>query len=344
MSGKTQSKRSRTDQNPISTLPVSYTAKRTAEPEWPTLIGQRVAQRYEVGKYAGSGAFAVVFRGHDCSTRPRTKVSIKVLKTKHTRNHAVRSRFLLEARTLKSIQHPLILAISDVGIDYHVSNPIPVYFLVESHLSGKGVGDLSELRDGRPLPPYLALLIAYQTAAALNVLHSLERPVVHSDVKPDNILIADHERLRMLRALFSQRSFVPPRMLVEDLDQPIVKLCDFNLACLAGSQIGSMGTPSYMSPELFRRSAVASPSNDMWAFGMTCVELILGRRPFEGTLEEVQTQVCAKKPRHTKDLKGLLTARLDPFREVIERATDPKPEKRITAATVMEVLEGLFDD
>jgi serine/threonine-protein kinase len=106
------------------------------------------------------------------------------------------------------------------------------------------------------------LLVELQLLGALGHAHS--RGVLHRDVKPDNVLLADGER---------------------------VKVLDFGLARIKGdlrlTATGQVfGTPEYISPEQAAGGA-ASEASDQYAAGVLLYEMLTGRPPFVGQPDEV---------------------------------------------------------
>ena len=108
--------------------------------------------------------------------------------------------------------------------------------------------------------------ISLQVASALRIAH--ERGIVHRDVKPDNIMLAE----------------------TDDVDCPGVKVTDFGIArilrkeqtLLTITTTGmTLGTPSYMSPEQVEGREVDSRT-DIYALGAVLFEMTTGRPPFEG--------------------------------------------------------------
>ena len=141
---------------------------------------QKIIGPYEVLEQLGSGGMGVVYRARD--TRLQREVAIKVLSETFlgpgTPGQATHERFLREARSASSLNHPNICTIYDVG--EQDSKP----YLVMELLQGR---TLKELLRGTPLPLPEALEFSIQIARGLEEAH--EAGIVHRDIKPANIFI-----------------------------------------------------------------------------------------------------------------------------------------------------------
>ena len=207
----------------------------------------RTLSRYELLEEIGSGNMGVVYRARD-PVMDRT-VAIKVIRLGFSLDEGKRrvflERFHREAQIAGKLGHPHIIAVHDFGVG---DEP----YIVMEYFSGIS---LSALAERGPLPVEDLELIARQLGVALAYAH--ERGVVHRDIKPANVLY-----------------------------QPgCIKLLDFGIAKLETSELTAtgefMGTPSYMSPEIFS-GGVADGRSDLFSLGVVIYELLTGRKPFEG--------------------------------------------------------------
>ena len=117
-----------------------------------------------------------------------------------------------------------------------------------------------------PLSPLHRLLILRGVAYGLLTLHNAD--LVHLDVKPANILLADlgSEIMAKLTDFGISRSVDPS-------------------STFAGSTMGGAGSLMWMAPELHKRPAAPSPASDVYAFGMVMYEMYTGRQPWEAELQ-----------------------------------------------------------
>ncbi|MBW2524687.1 MAG: serine/threonine protein kinase [Deltaproteobacteria bacterium] len=164
-------------------------------------------------------------------------------------------RLAQEARAAARIGHPAIVQVRDFGT---APNGDP--YLVMELLDGEDLGDALDRR-GR-IAPAKAVRIMLPIAHALATAH--EKGIVHRDIKPDNIFVANRE------------GHVQPML----VDFGVAKLRKHPSERLTA--IGeALGTPEYMSPEQARGEDVEAPT-DIWSFAVVLYELVTGRRPFDG--------------------------------------------------------------
>jgi eukaryotic-like serine/threonine-protein kinase len=217
-------------------------------------IGTYVAGRYRLDSILGEGGMGVVFAGTHTWTDRR--VAVKVLAPEFARNETIVHRFLQEARTAASLQHPSVVDVLDMGEDTDGT-----VFLVLELLEGEPLTDLVE-REG-PLDPARTLDLLIPVMRALVAAH--RRGIVHRDIKPDNI-------------------FVSP----DETGQPVTKLLDFGIAKViesanSATATGSViGTPYYMSPEQAAGASDVGPSSDVWSMGVVLYQCLSNDLPFDG--------------------------------------------------------------
>ncbi|MFB7507362.1 serine/threonine-protein kinase [Streptomyces broussonetiae] len=216
------------------------------------LIGRRVAN-YLVESEVGRGGMAVVFRARDL--RLDRTVALKLLAPELARNDTFRQRFTHESQVAAAIDHPHIVPVFDAG------ETDGVLYIAMRYVSGSDLRHLLDERGALALPD--AIRIAAQVASALDAAH--EHGLVHRDVKPGNILIAEGT----------------------DSDHPEhVYLTDFGLTkkslSLTGfTSVGQfVGTLDYVAPEQISGRPVDGRCD---VYGLACVvhETVTGRPPFQ---------------------------------------------------------------
>ncbi|HNP85312.1 MAG TPA: protein kinase [Kouleothrix sp.] len=224
------------------------------------LKGRRLG-RYEVLEVLGRGGMAAVYRARD--TVLRRDVALKVLYPQYSGDVALVERFQREAVLAAGLDHPNILPIYDVG------DADGLVYIAMRLLSGQSFADM--LRREGAIEPVRLLPIIDQVAAALDYAHA--RQIVHRDIKPANILVEG-----------------------DDLGQPQVRaiLTDFGIAKSLDSAASGLtatgvliGTPEYMAPEQIRGGHHVDGRADIYALGVLVYRALTGRRPFEGSTEEV---------------------------------------------------------
>lgn len=211
----------------------------------PTRIG-----RYRIERLLGQGAMGAVYLGVDPSLDRR--VAIKTVKNLDL-DEGARARFLErfrnEARAAARLSHPSIVQVFDVGEDPEVGP-----FLVLELVDGPSLKQV--LRERGPLSPAELVSMARDLAEALDVAHAAG--IIHRDVKPDNVLVADGSR---------------------------PKLADFGVARLPDAALTRegqfLGTPCYAAPETLERG-IYGPKSDQFSFAAVLYELATGVRAFPG--------------------------------------------------------------
>ena len=206
-------------------------------------IGKQLGS-YRVLEKLGKGGFGSVYKGEHVYLN--NIVAIKVLLAEDD-SQQDRTLLVSEARTLKKLKHPYILPLIDVADEQGV-----LYMVMEC-ASGGTLQD----RLGRHLSLQEALAILYQIGQALDFAHQQEKPIVHSDLKPANILF--NERDEVLLADFGLATALP------------------NSKTMRVDNVA--GTLEYMAPEQF--SGEVSVKSDQYALGCIAYQLLTGQYPFD---------------------------------------------------------------
>src|SRR3954471_13445496 len=224
---------------------------------------------------------------------PRKPFAIKLIKSAIATNSKIRELFYREARLASALTHDNICSIVDFGQD-----EVFGLFMVMELLEGQTVHH--KLKHGR-LSPKVACDILWQVADAVRFIHS--RAIVHGDIKTENVFLVKTTVQRRL-----------------------VKLLDFGLARPdLHRRDGIDGTPEYLAPER-QHGAPASQASDIYALGIVFFELLTGRVPFSGAMEDVlrhhqRTEV----PAPSAQLAEPLDERAD---ALVRRATAKDPANR----------------
>jgi len=224
---------------------------------------------YEVVGVVGTGGMGVVLKAFDAALN--RYVAIKVLAPHLGSSGAARKRFSREARAAAAVVHDNVIEI------YGVAETAGLPYLVMPYVRGPSLQ--RRLDDGGPMALTEILRVGMQAAAGLAAAHA--QGLVHRDVKPANILLADGvER---------------------------VKLTDFGLARAADdaslTKTGVIaGTPQYMSPEQARGEAVAQRS-DLFSLGSVLYAMCTGRAPFRAeTSYGVLRRITDEEPRPIREI------------------------------------------
>jgi predicted Ser/Thr protein kinase len=211
---------------------------------------------YRIVETLGAGGMGVVYRAVD--ERLSRPVAIKVIRHDPA-DVDRRRRFVREARSASTFNHPNIVTI------HEVDSASDVDFIVMELVAGRS---LDERLAGRGLPIDEGLAIAEQIAAALDAAHAAG--IVHRDIKPANVMVSDSGHVKVLdfgiaKQLVPAASPDAETLIVADVTRP-------------GTVLGS---PGYMSPEQAQGRTVDGRS-DVFSFGVVVYEMLSGRRPFGG--------------------------------------------------------------
>ncbi|HEY1572635.1 MAG TPA: serine/threonine-protein kinase [Pseudonocardiaceae bacterium] len=249
-----------------------------------TEVGRLIADRYRLTEHIGSGAMGVVWQAHD--ERLHRTVALKQLLLSpglsSAEAHEARERAMREGRIAARLQHPNAVAVYDVVEDD--GQPVLIMEYVPSQ-------SLSAVLDARgPLPPHEVARIGAQVAIALTVAH--QAGIVHRDIKPGNVLLAD---------------------------DGIVKITDFGISRATGdvtvTATGMLaGTPAYLAPEVAKGENPGPPS-DVFSLASTVYAAVEGHPPFgtgENTLALLHAVAACRTmpPRKAGPLTALLMAML----------------------------------
>ncbi len=214
------------------------------------LTGKKVNQ-YKILEKSGGGGMGVVYKAID--EKLDRIVALKFLPPHLLADEEAENRFMSEAKSASSLDHPNICTIYDIN-----KTEDGQLFIAMSFYEGE---TLKKKISRGMLSPYEAVNIAVQAAAGLERSH--RGGIVHRDIKPANIMITKYGE---------------------------VKIVDFGLAKSKASagvtKFGStVGTAAYMSPEQ-TRGDVVDQRTDIWALGIIIYEMLTGTSPFKGEYEQ----------------------------------------------------------
>ncbi|HMJ60749.1 MAG TPA: serine/threonine-protein kinase, partial [Bryobacteraceae bacterium] len=261
-------------------------------------LGTRVG-RFLITGLLGSGGMGDVYSARD--TELNRLVALKFLRPEVLGYDAGYQRFIREAQTASSLNHP---------------NIVTIYEIVRT---GSAIAIAMELVEGASLRAFCGerregisrvFDIGEQIASALGAAHS--RGIVHRDIKPENVLVQADGR---------------------------VKVLDFGLARQVSNAAGASslypaGTLRYLSPEQARGDA-AGPASDVFSLGLVLHELATGRHPFPGNspFDTVHAILNSEPERLTSDDRIPR-----PFAALVESMLSKSPSDRPSANEVARRL------
>ena len=217
----------------------------------------------------GRGAMGVTYRAVD--TVLNRSVALKVIEAPHSssNDHAVRDRFLREARAAAALHHPNVAGVFQFGTTPAGDRCFYAMELVE----GETLEALVR-RDG-PMNVEAALEMAGQVTAAL--VAAATHGLVHRDLKPGNIMLARSDA-------------ADAKMTVKVIDFGLAKAVAASGAGMDLTHGGFVGTPAFASPEQFS-GAPADARSDIYSLGATLWYALTGEVPYGGkTVEEIRSR------------------------------------------------------
>jgi tetratricopeptide (TPR) repeat protein len=276
----------------------------------------------------GRGGMGIVHLARDDQTEGL--VALKTLPARLLGSERSAERFRREVAAVTSLRHPSIVSVIDAGEE----DGTP--FLAMEYVEGRTLAQaLEDARSddgvtpsGEPWPPGTPGSRPWVDAVCRTVLevaeglhHAHRHGVVHRDVKPENVLLGDDGRARLL---------------------------DFGLALVAGQPTVTTtgeftGTPSYAAPEqVSSDSGPVDARTDVHALGATLYELLTLRRPFgDDNAAEVARRVLTQDPPRPAKLLPTLPRDLD---VICMTALEKRPERRyLSAASFAADLRAFLD-
>jgi serine/threonine protein kinase len=216
---------------------------------------QSFPPRFKIMEKLGEGGVAAVYKVLD--RKSDSIRALKALKPELIRDPLATDRFQDEFRILRHLHHPGLPEMYDYGV---TEDGTP--YIIMEYIEGEPLDDYCAEN-----PDDLRLLL-YEITEALSFIHT--HNLLHLDIKPDNILVR--------RTTAYSRS-----------EKPEAVLIDFGMSYRRdeAGEVTVSGTPAYMPPEIIRREDDLTRAADYYNLGATIYELIEGRVPFEGSLEEV---------------------------------------------------------
>jgi uncharacterized protein YndB with AHSA1/START domain/tRNA A-37 threonylcarbamoyl transferase component Bud32 len=200
----------------------------------------------EVNEILGHGGMGVVYKGRQPLLE--RNVAIKVVRPDLLSDPESQRRFVAEARALAKLEHPYIVTVYDFG------KAGDLYYLVMQYVEG---ASLRSRIAGKTVSQRDVLDFIPQVGEALQ--HAHDNGIVHRDVKPENVLVDDRNRVRLV---------------------------DFGLAKLFGARAAAdssdstvAGTLGYMAPEQIAMPDKVDHRADIYSTGVVCYEMLTGQLP-----------------------------------------------------------------
>jgi serine/threonine protein kinase len=217
----------------------------------------KIVSHYKILEKLGGGGMGEVYKAEDLKLK-RT-VALKFLPMYFSRDEEAKRRFIQEAQTASSLDHPNICTIYEIDETKDFPDKaLGRLFIAMAYYEGE---TLKKKIRPRLMNQNNVIDIATQVAKGLAKAH--QQGIIHRDIKPANVIVTN---------------------------DGVVKIVDFGLARLASkSEITrpeiTMGTLSYISPEQLQGKQI-DHRTDIWSFGVILYEMLTGELPFKGEIDQ----------------------------------------------------------
>jgi eukaryotic-like serine/threonine-protein kinase len=299
------------------------------------MIGSRIGHIRVTG-VLGQGGMGDVYRGID--ERLDRPVALKVIRAERRLSLEARGRFLREARTLSSLDHPNICRIHEY-IESEDGD-----FLVLELVEGMTIERAIEVGLSRARK----LRIAIEIADALAAAH--RKGIVHRDLKPENVMLTRDGVAKVLDFGIARQhadeepaAAPPPPDTVDEAETLIFTVGDATLA--PSDRLPSpvtalgmaVGTPAFMSPEQ-AQGKVATPASDMYSFGLVLQTLFMEVEPHPMDLGASELMI-----RSAAGVSDPMAGQARDVTALVERLKSIAPADRPTAIEALSILGRIVD-
>jgi serine/threonine protein kinase/Tfp pilus assembly protein PilF len=311
---------------------------------------------YRVIEKIGSGGMGEVYRALD--TRLEREVALKLVSDTYlgtgvgsgspspvtpvhatpNSSHISHERFLREARSSATLNHPNVCSIHDTG--EHDGRP----YLVMELLQGETLKHYLAKTGGKGLAADEVIQFSQQAASALAAAHA--KGIIHRDIKPANLFVVDAGRgKRLIKILdFGLAKKQPGVAVAESRTYGLPGSGDETVgggtATMELTSPGSaVGTVAYMSPEQAKGDPLDART-DLFSLGTVIYEMATGKTPFAGgSTAEVFAALLRENPPPVSTVNPAMPKKLDPI--VAKLLAKDAAQRYATAEQLQEALDGL---
>ena len=270
-------------------------------------LANALTGHYAIERELGHGGMATVYLARD--VKHGRHVAIKVLHPDLARAVGG-ARFLREINIAAQLQSPHILPMLDSG------EADGLLYYVMPYIEGDSLR--GRLARGGPLAPSEAMRLFRDVVEG--VAHAHRRGVLHRDIKPDNVMLAERHALLM--------------------DFGVAKAMSDATSASDLTSIGiSLGTPAYMAPEQAAADPAIDHRADIYSLGVVAYEMLSGKTPFTGSPQAVLTAQIASAP------EPLLAVKPDippAVAQIVMKCLEKEPANRFQSADeLLQAIESL---
>jgi eukaryotic-like serine/threonine-protein kinase len=262
---------------------------------------------YTIQKELSRGPITTVFLA--TQTALERSVLLKILNVQWKGEKDLVERFHREAKICARLKHPNLVNIFDFGTSESS------FYLAMEYVEGWSLADF--IKQNHPLPISVILLIFKELLNGMEYAHA--QGVIHRDIKPSNIMVGK---------------------------DATVKISDFGLATIADFPAltemgGTVGTPSYMSPEQAQGKKLDAKS-DLFSLGTTVYEMACSENPFSG--ENFADSIRMIMNKRVTPLVRKRSDAPDWLSDLVQRLLEKNPQKRVSSAgDVIREVSSLAD-
>jgi serine/threonine protein kinase len=272
--------------------------------------GTLLQNRYRIDRKIGQGGMGAVYIGTD-----ERFGSVVAIKETFFADQQFGKAFEREARLLNNLKHPALPRVSDHFVDENGQ------FLVMEYIDGDDLSEMME-RGKKPFPLADVQNWAGQLLDALDYLHSQETPVIHRDIKPQNLKLTSRGQIILL-----------------DFGLAKGNPTDANHQTAAKSVFGY--SRNYASLEQIQGTGT-EPRSDLYALGATLYHLATGVPPEDALTRAMD--VLSNKPDSLKSARDVEPSITEQFSNVLQLAMDLNAGNRPASAGEMrQMLDGKID-
>lgn len=260
--------------------------------------GEIIDSRYEAYDYLGKGATAVVYLSKDL--KEDKMVAIKILRSRRMGDPRYIERFSNEAQAIGLVEHDRIVKIEKVKLDTEIP------YIVSEYINGPNITGYIDYKKSIDLEYKIKYM--KQTLEGISYLHN--QGIIHKDIRPQNILLADRDN---------------------------VKILDLGISDFPGNEKKSpfyrdMGAAHYLSPELINGDDY-DKRTDIYSMGIMFYQFLAQKLPFDSHRSIIISLMHRKKvPKPIREINPDVPEELE---RIALKAIEKNPDDRYQSADDM---------